>query len=117
MQNGCFKYNLPGWGENDVFECVLKTPSILDLASKGKIPNPLIADVVSLFKGEFKEDMTTIEGLKNVNELSEFFCDVCLVEPSYSELKEAGGLTDNQKIHIYMFATRGVKALTPFLKE
>lgn len=117
MQNGCFKYNLPGWGENDVFECVLKTPSILDLASKGKIPNPLIADVVALFKGEFKEDMTTIEGLKNVNELAEFFCDVCLIEPSYSELKEAGGLTDNQKIHIYMFATRGVKALTPFLKE
>lgn len=94
-----------------------KTPSILDLASKGKIPNPLIGPVVALFKGELKEDMNSLEGLKNVNELAEFFCDVCLVEPTYSELKEAGGLTDKQKIHIYMFATRGVKALIPFLKE
>lgn len=117
MKNGCFRYNLPGWGEEDVFECTLKVPSILDLASKGKIPNPLIGPVVALFKGELKEDMTTLEGLKNVNELAEFFCEVCLVEPTYSEIKEMGGLTDKQKIHIYMFATRGVKALIPFLQK
>ncbi|HHD2753294.1 TPA: hypothetical protein ACOTG0_002103 [Clostridium perfringens] len=117
MQKGYLKYNLPGWNgkEDDVFECTLKAPSILDLATKGEIPNPLIGPVVSLFRGELEEDMTTVEGLKRVKELTEFFCEVCLIEPKYSEVRDV--LTDHQKMNIYFFATRGVKALIPFLAE
>lgn len=108
---------LRGWGIDDVFNVKLKNFSLLEVASKGKIPNPLIGPVLGLFQGKGME-IETVEGLKTFKEVVDFFCDVCLVEPTYKELKDNGiNLTDDQRNAIYNFATRGAKSLIPFLEK
>lgn len=104
---------LPGWDGIDVFECKLQRVNLLDLASKGKIPNPLIASVLKVFKGEGPQP-DSLEGLKSLNELSELFAEVTMVDPTYKEVKEVIGLTDEQKMIIYNFALQGARAVEPF---
>ncbi|MBO0560229.1 hypothetical protein EXQ37_10880 [Clostridium botulinum] len=107
---------LPGWDVEDTFTVKLQRVNLLDLASKGKIPNPLIGTVVGLFKGNGPslDDENT---LKTINELSELFCEVTMVEPTFKEVQEAIGMTDEQKIIIYNYAVHGVRTLDPFRKK
>ncbi|WP_238884527.1 hypothetical protein [Clostridium sp. YIM B02551] len=107
---------LPGWDIDDVFNVKLQRVNLLDLASKGKIPNPLIGTVVEIFKGNavLPEDETS---LKTINELAELFAEATMVEPTFKEVEKVIGLTDEQKIIIYNYAIRGVKALEPFRKK
>ncbi|MBB6716272.1 hypothetical protein [Clostridium gasigenes] len=108
--------DLPGWDIGDVFTCKLKRTNLLDLAAKGKIPNTLMGTVVDLFKGNgpVPEDEAS---LKTINELSELFCEVTMVEPTFKAIQETIGMTDDQKIAIYNFAIKGVRALEPFRKK
>ncbi|MCY6372466.1 hypothetical protein [Clostridium ganghwense] len=108
--------DLPGWDGDDVFTCKLQRVNLLDLASKGKIPNPLMGTVVQLFKGNgpVPEDENS---LKTINELSELFCEVTMAEPTFKEVQEAIGLTDEQKIIIYNYAVKGARVLEPFRKK
>lgn len=109
--------DIPGWGIDDTITVKLKTFNLLDVVSKGKIPNPLMGAVIGLFKGQ-GINISEAEGIKNLNEVTEFFCDVCLVEPTFKELKENEiDLTDEQKSIIYDFATQGPRALIPFLEK
>ncbi|WP_443660496.1 hypothetical protein [Clostridium algidicarnis] len=108
--------SLPGWDTDDTFKVRLQRVNILDLASKGKIPNPLMGPVIELFKGKGPEPDST-EGLKLLNELSELFAEVTMVEPTYKEVKEAIGLTDEQKMIIYNFAIQGARAIEPFREK
>ncbi len=41
---------LPGWDVEDTFTVKLQRVNLLDLAAKGKIPNPLMGPVIDLFK-------------------------------------------------------------------
>ena len=111
--------NLPGWNIDDVFTCKLKRVSVMDLACKGKIPNPLIPSVIDLFKGDYKmqDSLKDIDGIKKVNDLINFFAEVTLVEPTFKEVEEAIGLTEEQKMLIYAFAIKGVRAIEPFLEK
>ena len=114
---GQFKYTLPGWNEDDSIDIIIEQPRILELAKQGKIPNPLISEVVSLFKGDYVENFDELEGLIKIDELTTLFAKVCLIKPSYEEFISIGPLTDMQKMAIYMFAVRGPKAIIPFLKK
>lgn len=107
---------LPGWNETDLFVCKIQRVQLLDLVAKGKIPNPLIATVTKIFKGqgptgEDKEEM------KLMNELMELFAELIMVEPKFEDVQEAIGLTDIQKRILYNFALRGVLAIEPFRRE
>ncbi|KEH91684.1 hypothetical protein Z962_p0061 (plasmid) [Clostridium botulinum C/D str. BKT12695] len=104
---------LPGWDSDDTFTCKLQRVNLLDLASKGKIPNPLMGTVIELFKGN-GPSADDENALKTINELSELFCDATMVEPTFKEVQEAIGMTDEQKIIIYNYAVRGARALEPF---
>lgn len=108
--------NLPGWDIDDTFTCKLQRVNLLDLAAKGQIPNPLMGAVIQLFKGNglSPEDE---KSLKLINELSELFCEVTMVEPTFKEVQEVIGLTDEQKIIIYNYAVKGVKVLESFRKK
>ncbi len=40
-----------------------------------------------------------------------------MVEPTFKEVQEAIGMTDEQKIIIYNFVVHGVRTLEPFRKK
>ncbi|EHN14515.1 hypothetical protein [Clostridium sporogenes] len=107
---------LPGWDVEDTFTVKLQRVNLLDLAAKGKIPNPLMGPVIDLFqgKGPGRKDE---DSLKTVNELAELFCETTMVEPTFKEVQEVIGMTDEQKIIIYNFAVHGVQTLEPFRKK
>ena len=107
---------LPGWDVEDKFTVKLQRVNLLNLVAKGKIPNPLIGAVVELFKGKgpAPEDESS---LKTINELAELFCEVTMVEPTFAEVQETIGMTDDQKIIIYNYAVKGVHVLEPFRKK
>lgn len=112
------EYNLQGWGITDTFEVKLKRINLMGLMATGKVPNPLLGTVVSLFKGgkEFKTDSK--ESIKELNELANFFAEQALAEPTYKELKENGiELTDTQLMAIYNYALQGPIALIPYLTK
>lgn len=107
--------SLLGWDIDDSFNVKLQRVNLLDLAAKGKIPNPLMGPVVELFKGKGPE--ADEEGLKIIGELTNLFCEVTMVEPTFKEVEEAIGLTDEQKMIIYNFALKGAQVLIPFRKK
>ncbi len=114
----CIEYNLQGWGITDTFKVKLKRINLMSLMATGKVPNPLIGTVVSLFKGdkEFKADSN--ESIKELNQLANFFAEQALAEPTYKDLKENGiELTDTQLMAIYNYALQGPIALIPYLTK
>ena len=116
MKNNEVKVKLPGAGL-ETTEFILKDPQLLNMASQGKIPNPLLGQVTQLFFGENPIDTKKEDALKNMNDLTTFFCKACMVKPTYEEIQNQGGLTDFQKITIYNYALKGVKAIEPFFQE
>lgn len=107
---------LPGWDVTDNFKCRLQRVNLLDLASKGKIPNTLMSTVIELFKGK-APDVDDENTLKTINDLTELFCEVTMVQPTFKEVQEAIGLTDEQKAIIYNYGIKGVRVLEPFREK
>lgn len=107
------KVKLVGWDE-EPFEVVLRRPSLLGLASKGAIPNPLM----STAKGLFLKGMGTEGDLKAICGVMEIVAKEALVSPTWKELQEAGvELTDMQLIEILGYAQKGAQALSSFRNE
>ena len=103
-------------GEDVIFK--LKRPSLLSMASKGRIPNALLGEANELFMiGISDEDMDK-NTLKNMHDLFELMALESMVEPTYEELKEAGiELTDAQLLFIYNYSQHGITSLSPFRQE
>lgn len=106
---------LPGFngdGEEVTFRC--KRPSILSLASKGLIPNGLLAAAQKVFT-------ESVDGAVSFNEIGsvmETVAKAALIEPSYDDIIESGfELTDDQIAHIFTFVQGGVKALEKFRQK
>lgn len=107
---GARELEIEGWEKETPFVCKLKRISLLELASKGKIPNGLMSTVMALFEGDkAKTDKIDVKDFAQVMDL---FCEMSLVEPNYKEVKEY--LTDNQKTQIFNYAQKGLKALEKF---
>ena len=90
---------------------------MMALAKSGKIPNSLLNTANSLFMG--KGMGSNNEGaLKEVLSIVDILCDAAFVEPTYSQLKEAGvELTDEQYMAVFNYTQQGVKALEPFREK
>lgn len=108
---------LPDFSEGQPFVARLRRPSMMALAKSGKIPNSLLSTANSLFiKGGV--DAGNEAAMKEVLEVVDVLCESAFVEPTYSQLKEAGiELTDEQYMFIFNYTQNGVKALKPFRRE
>lgn len=108
---------LPPFAEGMPFVARLKRPSMLALVRAGKIPNALISTANELFaKGGFDTDDD--RALSNLFDVLDAVCEACFVEPTYSQLKEAGvTLTDDQLMFIFNYTQRGVTALGGFRSQ
>lgn len=107
----------PDFGEDQPFIARIKRPSLLGLAKAGKIPNSLLKSANSLFAGKGINTNNT-EALSELFQILDTICEECLVEPTYTELKEAGvELTDDQLMFIFNYTQTGTKALIPFRNQ
>jgi len=90
---------------------------MMALAKTGKIPNSLLNTANSLFMGK-GVDSNNEGALKEVLSIVDILCEASFVEPTYSQLKEAGvELTDEQYMAIFNYTQQGIKALQPFRGE
>ena len=102
---------LPGWCGED-FVCVLRRPSLLTLASRGAITNPLMKTARKLFYTGVSPDNGNLEEEGRI--LLEIAA-AALVKPSFAQLEERGiELTDEQLIAIFQYTQAGAKALEQF---
>lgn len=107
---------LPGFlsAEGKNFYPKVKRVSLLGLATAGLIPNELLGAVSSLY-------MNGVQGQRDIRDTARAFqliAQLSLVSPSYEEIEKAGlELTDEQLLHIYLYATGGVRSYAVFRKE
>lgn len=108
---------LPSFSEDQPFVARLRRPSMMVLAKSGKIPNSLLNTANSLFMGK-GVDSNNEGALKEVLSIVDILCDAAFVEPTYSQLREAGvELTDEQYMAVFNYTQQGVKALEPFREK
>ena len=101
---------IPGWC-GDQWECELHRPSILALAAKGAIANPLMKTARRLFYSGVSTDGDLAEEGRVLLEIAR----AALVKPSFDELEAAGiELTDEQLVAIFQYTQLGAKALDRF---
>lgn len=108
---------LPPFVEGQPFVARLKRPSMLALVRAGKIPNALITTANELFaKGGFDTDDSS--AMDNLFGVLDAVCEACFVEPTYTQLKDAGiTLTDDQLMFVFNYTQRGVSALGGFRSQ
>lgn len=111
--------SIPGFTPDTVINVVLKRPSLLDLATHGKIPNPLMATASAMFtSGAVETAKNTGKDFKDFADIVDIMVAESLVKPSAEDLKAYDiMLTDTQKIYIYNYAVSGVDSLKPFRTE
>lgn len=113
---------LPPFGDGQPFVAKLKRPSMMSLAKQGKIPNQLLNSANSLFEkgpqGVIHMDEFDDETMSKLFDIIDIICEASFVEPSYSQIKEAGiDLTDEQYMFIFNYTQIGVQALDSFRKD
>ncbi len=102
---------IPGWC-GDTVEFELRRPSLLALAARGAITNPLMKTARKLFYSGLSPDSGDLEEEGRV--LLEI-ARAALVSPSFEELEAHGiELTDEQLVAIFQFTQLGAKALDRF---
>ena len=105
---------LPGFIPEEPCIVKLRRPSLLLLAQEGKIPNALLGAAAKLF-GEGLNSGKTGAAFKEMGEAVVYLAKAALVEPTYTELEEAGiSLTDAQLTDIYLYTQKGVQSLDLF---
>lgn len=104
----------PDFGEGQPFVARIKRPSMLALAKTGKIPNSLLNTANGLFAGKGINEKNK-SALGDLFQILDVICEDCFLEPTYSQLKEAGvELTDEQLMFIFNYTQKGTKALETF---
>ncbi len=109
---------LPPFLEGQPFVARLKKPSLLGLAAKGVIPNPLLSVAASLFNGKLAQAQpaqTGGEAFKETADMFHIIAENALAQPTMAELEAQGiGLTDMQYLAIFNYTQLGVKGLSSF---
>lgn len=108
---------ITGFEEGETITLRLRHISILDLISKGNIPNQLMNTAVSLFDGNGhrkKKTKSEDSDYVQINTMIELVCENIIIEPSYEELKPY--LTDQQKLEVFYYSQGGVKEIERFRK-
>lgn len=97
---------LPDFSPGKPFVARMRKPSLLALAKHGKIPNPLLKSVTTLFAGG--EVVKDEKSLADIYDLCNIFAEAALIEPSYDDLKAANmNLTDEQLLFIFKYSQAG----------
>ena len=93
-------------------------PSLLDLAAKGEIPNPLLSTAYKLFYGDKSDnDKDKKTSIADDGKIYNIIAEKALVQPTYKEIEEAGVmLNDAQLLQIWQYVQLGAKALDSFRK-
>lgn len=107
---------LPPFIQGQDFYAKLRRPSMLKLVQSGQIPNSLLRTTNMLFSGGVDKELDRDdEFMKDMFDLIDVLAGAVFVEPSWTELKNAGiELTDEQYMFIFNYTQEGVKALEPF---
>ena len=110
---------LPPFVQGQDFYAKLRRPSMLKLVQSGQIPNSLLRTANMLFSGGVNEELDRDdEFMKDMFDLIDVLAGAVFVEPSWSELKQAGiELTDEQYMFIFNYTQEGVKQLEPFRED
>lgn len=110
---------LPGFVPDKPFFARVKRPSLMALASSGKIPNSLMSQATDIFaKGANAMVGTNSTVIKDVYDVVKIVCSAALVEPSMKQLNENGiELTDEQLMAIFSYTQEGIKALERFFPK
>lgn len=107
---------LPPFIQGQDFYAKLRRPSMLKLVQSGQIPNSLLRTANMLFSGGVDKELDRDdEFMKDMFDLIDVLAGAVFVEPSWTELKNAGiELTDEQYMFLFNYTQEGVKALEPF---
>lgn len=107
---------LPDFGDGQPFYARVRRPSILKMASEGKIPNALLGTANSLFSGS--EEALDIDNSKMMPQILGICTEMAkatLIEPSYDDVVSAGLIfTDQQLMAIFNYTQGGVESLKSF---
>lgn len=108
---------LPGFDGKETITVLLKRPSMMEMASSGKIRNELLGSVAELFN----EGIGNVDSAKKFKDLSDAMVEVAkaaMVSPTYKEIIDAGmTLTDQQLMFIHHFVNTGVDRLASFRQD
>ena len=108
---------LPDFGNGQPFVARMRRPSMLALAKAGQIPNSLLVTANEMFNSG-KKDTDDEDLMTNMFSVMEVICEAALIEPTYSQVKEAGlELSDDQILAIFNYTQVGVKALDNFREK
>ena len=107
---------LPDFNDGQPFFARIRRPSIMKMASEGKIPNSLLATANALFSGSEEATDVDNEGmLPQMLAVCEEMAKATLIEPTYNDIIGAGlTLTDQQLIFLFNYSQGGVESLQSF---
>lgn len=110
---------LPDFGDGQPFYARLRRPSMLKLASEGKIPNALLGTANSLFSGGGDElDNDNESMLSSVYGVCIEMAKATLLEPTYDEVISTGLMfTDQQLMFLFNYTQGGIEDLKSFRSE
>lgn len=110
---------MPPFIEGQDFYAKLRRPSMLKLVQSGKIPNSLLRTANMMFSGEVEGELDRDdEFMGDMFDLIDVLADSVFVEPSWSDMKNAGiELTDEQYMFIFNYTQKGVQAIEPFSED
>ena len=107
---------IPGFDNDSTIFVKMKKPSLMTLIAEGKVPNHLLGVATRMIGGNGSKpkgkEETSEEKTKNIVNMLELYCEICLVEPTYAELKAY--LTDEQKEFIFDWGMGNVNKLSTF---
>lgn len=94
--------------EGNPFKIKVQRPRIMAMAAQGKIPNPLMGIATKMVSGKGVEK----GNIKELAQMIELYCRVCMVEPTYDDMKNT--IDDDQMFAIFSWATSEVSKLSSF---
>jgi hypothetical protein len=94
----------------------VQRPQLTRMMREGKIDNPLMAMATKAALGKAaqpnKDKMTDEELAKDYQKWIDFYCEICMVEPKFKDVKDH--MTDDQLLSVYAWALAPISALRSF---
>lgn len=103
--------DIPGFA-GDIIQIKVQRPKLLMMAQKGTIPNPLMGAVEGVLLGPVKDKKPDI---KDLSKMVMLYCEVCMVEPKFEEVKE--DMTDDQMFAIWSWVQGRANRVAPFRND
>lgn len=114
FENNTTSIRIPSFDGLGDIEIEVKRPQLMSMMTQGKIPNRLLGVAALITNGksfEYKSE-DEIEKAKELAEWVSFYCEICMVNPSYEDAKDS--ITDDQALSIYAWAVAPIGVLRSF---